>query len=137
MPVLCLPPGYTVAMKIVLNVVGVLAIVLGVIGIFVPLLPTTPFLLLAAACFSRGSARMHDWLLGHRLFGQYLRNYQDGRGIPARAKVLALVMLWSSLGYASWRHDALALRLLLLAVGVGVSVYLLRLPTCAARPAEH
>ena len=122
-------------MKLALNIVGVLAILLGIIGIFLPLLPTTPFLLLAAACFSRGSATMHNWLLSHPVFGAYLRNYQEGRGIPARAKVLALVMMWSSLGYAVWRYESLWLRLLLLTVGAGVSIYLLRLPTCV-RAAE-
>ena len=117
-------------MKLALNIVGVLAILLGIMGIFLPLLPTTPFLLLAAACFSRSSVTMHNWLLSHRVFGAYLRNYQEGRGIPARAKVLALVMMWSSMGYAAWRYPALWLCLLLLAIGAGVSIYLLRLPTC-------
>ena len=113
--------------------VGVLAVFLGLLGIFLPLLPTTPFLLLAAACFARGSVRMHQWLINHRLFGDYLRNFQEGRGIPARAKVFALVMMWSSLGYAGWRTDQLWLRLLLLGVGAGVSIYLLRLPTSGKR----
>lgn len=121
-------------MKLVLNIFGVLAVLLGVLGIFLPLLPTTPFLLLASACFARGSTRMHNWLLSHGMFGEYLRNYEEGRGIPARAKALALVMMWSSLAYAAWRYESLGLRLLLLAVGVGVSTYLLRLPSYV-RPA--
>jgi uncharacterized membrane protein YbaN (DUF454 family) len=116
-------------MKLLLNIVGVLALLLGVLGIFLPLLPTTPFLLLASACFARGSTRMHNWLLSHGMFGEYLRNYEAGRGIPARAKVLALVMMWSSLAYAAWRYESVVLRLALLAVGAGVSIYLLRLPT--------
>ncbi len=118
-------------MKLVLNIVGVLAVLLGVIGIFLPLLPTTPFILLAAACFARGSERMHRYLLNHRVFGQLLRDYEAGRGIPARAKVLALAMMWPSLCYAMWRVDALWLRALLLLTGVCVSIYLLRLPVCA------
>ncbi len=117
-------------MKLLLTIVGTLAIVLGVIGIFLPLLPTTPFLLLAAACFARSSKSMHDWLMNHPLFGDYLRNYEEGRGIPARAKVVALVMMWSSLSYAVWRYESMWLRALLLAVGAGVSIYLWRLPTC-------
>ncbi len=116
-------------MKLLLNIIGILAIVLGVIGIFLPLLPTTPFLLLAAACFARSSKRMHAWLMHHRLFGDYLRNYEEGRGIPASAKVVALVMMWSSLAYAGWRYESLWLRALLLTVGAGVSIYLWRLPT--------
>lgn len=117
-------------MKLLLTIIGMLAIVLGVIGIFLPLLPTTPFLLLAAACFARSSKPMHDWLMGHRLFGKFLRNYEEGRGIPARAKAAALVMMWSSLAFAVWRYETLWLRVLLVVVGIGVSIYLLRLPTC-------
>ena len=120
-------------MKLALNIIGVLAVLLGIIGIFLPLLPTTPFLLLAAACFARSNERMHRWLLSHGVFGEYLRNYEAGRGIPARAKALALVMMWSSLGYAIWRYDHGLLRVLLLAVGTGVSIYLLRLPTFVRR----
>ena len=121
-------------MKIALSICGILCVLLGIVGIFLPLLPTTPFLLLASACFARSSTRAHRWLLNHGIFGEYLRNYEAGRGIPARAKVLALVMMWSSLAYAMWRFEPLWLRLLLLAVGAGVSVYLLRLPTFV-RPA--
>ena len=120
-------------MKLALNIAGVLAVLLGVIGIFLPLLPTTPFLLLAAACFARSSPRMHHYLMTHRVFGPYLRNYHEGRGIPARAKVLALLMMWSSLAYVAWRYDHLWLRLALLAVGAGVTIYLLRLPSAPGR----
>ena len=119
-------------MKLVLNIVGVLAVLLGVIGIVVPLLPTTPFLLLAAACFARGSQRMHGWLLNNRLFGKFISDYEQGKGIPARAKAIALLMMWSSLLLSMWRYESLTVRLVLLAVGAGVSIYLLRLPTRAA-----
>ena len=119
-------------MKLVLNIVGVLAVLLGLIGIFVPLLPTTPFLLLAAACFARGSQRLHGWLLNNGLFGRFLRDYEQGKGIPARAKVIALLMMWSSLVLAMWRYESLTVRLVLLATGAGVSIYLLRLPTRTA-----
>lgn len=115
--------------KLVLNIAGVLALALGILGIFLPLLPTTPFLLLAAACFARSSERMHGWLLNHGLFGSYLRAYEDGKGIPARAKVIALVMMWSSLAYAIWRFERVWLQAALLLVGAGVTTYLLRLPT--------
>ena len=116
-------------MKLALNIAGVLAVLLGVIGIFLPLLPTTPFLLLAAACFARGSPRMHAYLMGHPVCGPYLRNYHEGRGIPLRAKVIALIMMWGSLGYALWRFEHLWLRLALLTIGAGVTLYLVRLPS--------
>ncbi len=124
-------------MKLVYNVIGILAIALGVLGIFLPLLPTTPFLLLAAACFARGSSTMHHWLMTHRLFGDYLRNYGEGRGIPLRAKIVALLMMWSSLGYALWRFESVWLTVALLVIGTGVSIYMIRLPTCASGAAAE
>jgi len=119
-------------MKLALNLAGCIAVLLGIIGIFLPLLPTTPFLLLASACFARGSDRLHGWLLSHGTFGAYLRNFEEGRGIPARAKVLALAMMWSSIGYAAWRYPQWWLKAALLAVALGVTIYLLRLPTCVS-----
>ena len=120
----------TSPMKTLLNIAGVLALLLGVVGLFLPLLPTTPFLLLASACFARGSTRLHRWLLHHRVFGVYLRNVEAGNGIPLRAKILALAMMWASLAYSIVRFDHLGLRIGLLATGCAVSIYLWRyLPT--------
>ena len=117
-------------MKPFYNVMGALAVVLGVIGIFVPLLPTTPFLLLASWCFARGSRRLHGWLLSHRVFGEYLRNFEAGRGIPLRAKIVATALLWSSLVMAMGRFDTLTVPAMLLLMGACVSIYLWRfLPT--------
>ncbi|MET0980684.1 MAG: YbaN family protein [Telluria sp.] len=117
-------------LKTLLNIAGVLALLLGVLGLFLPLLPTTPFLLLASACFARGSTRLHRWLLHHRVFGVYLRNVEAGNGIPLKAKIVALAMMWSSLAYSFVRFDHLGLRIGLLATGCAVSIYLWRyLPT--------
>lgn len=66
---------------------------LGVVGIFLPVLPTTPFILLAAWCFSRGSKRLHEWLLNHKRFGPMVRDWEESRVIRMRAKVLATVMI--------------------------------------------
>jgi uncharacterized protein len=116
-------------MKLALNVVGCLALVLALLGIFLPLLPTTPFLLLASACYMRSSSRMHAWMLNHRLFGEYLRNFESGRGIPLRAKIVALTLLWLSMGFSIRTVDSLLLQILLLLVGAGVSAYLVRMKT--------
>ncbi len=120
-------------MKLFYNAAGVLAVLLGILGVFLPLLPTTPFLLLASWCFARGSNRLHRWLLSHRVFGEYLRNFEAGRGIPLKAKVVATVMLWGSLLFAMRRTiDAggVALPVVLALTGAGVSLYLWRfLPT--------
>lgn len=113
---------------------GTLALLLAVLGLFLPLLPTTPFVLLASACYMRGSERLHRWLLQNRLFGQHLANIQNGRGIPLKTKIVALIFLWSSLGVSAWYVPLLPIRLLLLIPGVGVSVYLLRMKTLVASP---
>jgi uncharacterized membrane protein YbaN (DUF454 family) len=113
-------------MKIWLNLVGSIAVVLAVLGIFLPLLPTTPFLLLASACFARGSERMHRWLLANRLFGQYLRNIEQGQDIPRRAKVTTMTILWASLAFSAFKVGNAAVTVLLLAIGLGVTLYLVK-----------
>jgi len=117
-------------MKPFYNAAGVLAVLLGILGLFLPLLPTTPFLLLASWCFARGSDRLHRWLLSHRVFGAYLRNFEAGRGIPLKAKIVATVMLWASMLYAMRRFDTPAIPILMVLTGACVSLYLWRfLPT--------
>lgn len=79
---------------------GTFFLVIGLVGIVVPLLPTTPFLLLAAACYLRGSKRMHRWLLTNKIFGRHLDDYRERRGIPLKAKAAGMVFLWVSIGFA-------------------------------------
>jgi uncharacterized protein len=122
-------------MKLFYNVAGVLAVVLGILGIFLPLLPTTPFLLLASACFARGSVRLHRWLLGHPVFGDYLANFEAGRGIPLKGKIVATVMLWGSMLWSTRHFDSGAILLSMFLIGVCVSTYLWRfLPTLRLPP---
>jgi uncharacterized membrane protein YbaN (DUF454 family) len=99
---------------------------LGTAGIFLPLLPATPFLLLAAACFIRGSRRFYDWLLGHRLFGRYIKNYIEGRGLTPFAKISAIVLLWLTIGISAlFFTNLLPLRIVLAAIAIGVTIHLL------------
>ena len=126
-------------MKIVFNLIGCLAVLLGVLGIFLPLLPTTPFLLLASACFARGSTRLHNWLQTNRVFGKYLRDYENGKGIPLRGKIWILIFMWTSMSYSIWRlHDRLALQIMVALIGAAVTIYLTRfVPTMPVRkPAD-
>jgi uncharacterized membrane protein YbaN (DUF454 family) len=103
---------------------------LGVLGIFVPLLPTTPFLLLAAACFVRSSPRLYVWLIHHKWFGKYIRYYREHRAIPLRAKIVALVLLWSVIGFTAWRVvSAWWIRTGLGVIALGVTVHLVHLRT--------
>lgn len=116
-------------MKILLNIVGTLALALAILGIFVPLLPTTPFLLLASACYLRSSGRMHRWLTENRLLGPYLLNIQHNRGLPLRTKFIAIGLLWLSLLYSAYMIPLAWVRLLLLIPGIGVTIYLARMKT--------
>lgn len=117
--------------------VGTAAVALGVLGIFLPLLPTTPFLLLAAACYGASSETAYRRLLRAPLLGRYIADYRAGKGVPLRAKVIALSMLWVSLGYAvAYGTVPAYAKLALLLIGAGVSWYLLRLPTAGNQDAQ-
>lgn len=111
---------------------GAVCVALGVVGAFVPVLPTTPFLLLAAACWVRSSERLHRWLFTNRLFGEYLRRYRDGEGLPLGSKIATLALLWISLGASALLAVPPRLwwvRALLAAVGIGVTIHVLRIRT--------
>lgn len=100
----------------------------GVLGVFIPLLPSTPFLLLAAACFVRSSERLHSSLMSHRLLGPYIRNYRDHRAISRSARFTTLALLWATLAVSAFLTEtSLPVRLLLLGIGLGVTVHLLTL----------
>jgi hypothetical protein len=122
-------------MKALLVVCGTLSVALGVIGIFLPLLPTTVFLLLAAACYARSSDRFYRWLVTHRWLGSYIRNHYEGRGMRRRDKTITLIALWAGISAtAFWTVDALWLRLLLYAIAVGVTIHVAKLPRFEAIP---
>lgn len=116
--------------KILLIGAGGLFVGLGVAGIFLPLLPTTPFLLLAAACYANSSPRRLRRLLANRWFGRYLRDYRAGLGIPAYLKAWTLVLLWTTLTLSAvLATDQLWVRLLLGVILLGVSLHILFLPS--------
>ncbi|WP_396586808.1 YbaN family protein [Bermanella sp. R86510] len=110
--------------------IGWISIVLGVLGIFLPILPTTPFLLLAAACFVRSSPRFYQWLVEHPKLGRYILHYLDGQGIPLRAKVVAVGMIWLTMGISIiWVIPVVWVKWLLAVIGVCVSIYIIKQPT--------
>lgn len=115
--------------RILLISAGSLAVFLAVLGIFLPVLPTTPFLLLAAACYLRSSAKLHKKLMNHPVFGTYIRNYQEYRAVPLRTKITALLMMWGGIGFSISIVPLLPVRIGLALVAVGVTVHILRLRT--------
>jgi len=109
---------------------GSILVGIGILGIFLPLLPTTVFFLLAAACYGKSSPAAYRWLTTNRYFGKYLRNYREHRGATAGTKVTSIATLWFGIGLTTYLlQPALWLIGLLLAVGIGVSAYLIRLRT--------
>ncbi len=116
--------------KAFFTVAGTFFVCLAAIGVFLPILPTTPFLLLAAACYIKGSERMHYWLNNNKIFGSYLRNYREGRGISAKGKIFTLCLLWATMLYAVFfLTNVLIYQIVMLLVPVGVTIHLLRIPT--------
>jgi len=112
--------------KGVLIIAGTCFVGLGIVGIFLPLLPTTPFLLLAAACYARSSERFYNWLLNNRWFGRYIKNYLEGKGLPLKVKVLSLCLLWITIGYSVvFVVDTLVVRVILIVIAVGVTIHIL------------
>ena len=109
---------------------GFLATGLGILGIFLPVLPTVPFLLLALACFARSSERFYIWLLDHAHFGPIIRPYINGQGMKRASKVKAIALVWASISLSAFYLVELDwVRWLLLLIACGVTLYLLKLPS--------
>ena len=119
-----------IAKRNLLITAGFACLLLGAVGIFIPVLPTTPFLLLAAGLFLRSSSRLYLWITNHRVFGTFIRNYRRFHAVPLRSKVIALALLWLTIGYSIiWVTHTWWLRGLLFLVAAAVSVHILRMKT--------
>ena len=113
-----------------LIIAGTFFTALGIVGIFIPILPTTPFLLLAAACYMRSSERFYRWLLNNRILGAYIRNYIEGKGMALRAKLFTLFLLWASIGVTiGIGTQNLAVRIILGLVAAGVTIHIMSIKT--------
>jgi len=121
------------SVRYTLLAIGWLSVLLGVIGIFVPVLPTTPFLLLAAACFVRSSRRFYLCLVNHKHLGPWIHDYLEGNGIPLKGKVYAIGLMWASIGLSCYLVPMPWARAFMLTSAVLVTLYILRqktLPAC-------
>jgi uncharacterized membrane protein YbaN (DUF454 family) len=126
------------ARRVVFLVVGVLSLATGVVGMFVPLLPTTCFLLLAAWCFARSSPPLHRWMYSNRWFGAYLRDYREGRGIPQALKVGSLSVMWLTIGGSVvLAISSFWVRLALIAIALGVTIHVASLRDSRALAADQ
>lgn len=116
--------------KWLLIVAGSFFLVIGTIGIFIPILPTTPFLLLAAACYARSSKRFYNWLINNKLFGSYIKNYREGKGIPIKVKIYTVSLLWLTILFSVFFViEILWARVILIIIAVGVSFHVLTIKT--------
>jgi hypothetical protein len=117
--------------RVVLVVGGSVSLALGVIGVVVPVLPTTPFLLLAAACYARGSDRLYGWLLGQPSLGPIIRQWRASRSLPPGVRTRALVVVAITFAVSLVLVDALLLRVMLVLVAAILMTFLVRIPTAA------
>ena len=108
-----------------LFITGTVCVAMGVIGIFVPILPTTPFLLLAAVCYLRSSQKFYHWLMNNRWFGTYIRNYIEGRGIPLKLKLFTIALLWATIGISIWLVANLIVTIVLLVIAAAVTLHII------------
>ena len=113
----------------VFNILGTISVGLGIIGIFLPVMPTTVFLLIAAWCYLRGSENMYYWLLNNKYFGIYLKNYREKRGIPLPAKIISISLLWITILTSVYFVEYLWLRILLPIIATSVTIHLIMLKT--------
>lgn len=115
--------------RLLFTILGTLFLLVGILGIVLPLLPATPFLLLASACYVRGSQTLHSWLMSHKYLGTYITSIRERRGMPLKAKIVTIAALWASLLFSMYRVGSWLVDLTLCIVGLGVTALLVRLKT--------
>jgi len=116
--------------RALLVITGFISLILGIIGIILPVLPTTPFIILAAACFARSSQKFYDWLYGSRLFGKILRDYRDKKGLELKYKIYIPTTLWiTMLSTSIFLVDSLILRIMLISIAIAVTVHISKFKT--------
>lgn len=116
--------------KIIFNILGFFFVGLGIVGMFIPLLPTTIFLIIAAYFFAKSSEKYYNWLISNKYFGKFIKDYREGKGVPLKAKTISITILWFTILYAEFFVvTATWLKILLLLIAIGVSWHLLSLKT--------
>jgi uncharacterized membrane protein YbaN (DUF454 family) len=118
-------------MKILFAILGCISLALGFLGIFLPILPTTPFLLLSAWLFAKSSEKLYNWLLNHRIFGDYIRSFREDKAIPLRIKIYSISLMWTVMLITIFTaaSEKLWLQILLAAIAIGVTIHILSFKT--------
>ncbi len=123
-------PSKPKSIQILLVIAGSISLALGIIGIFLPLLPTTPFLLLSAICYLNGSKKMYLWLINNKYFGKYIKDYQEKRGVKLKMKIFAILLLWITiLNCIVFLIISSLVNMLLITIALAVSAYIIKLKT--------
>jgi uncharacterized membrane protein YbaN (DUF454 family) len=118
----------------ILVVSGTFFLLIGTIGIFIPILPTTPFLLLAAVCYAKGSKKFYNWLINNKWFGEYIKNYQEGRGISLTAKIVTITILWITITFSAFIFVShFLIQIILIIIAILVTIHILTVKTMKRR----
>ncbi|MFC2035377.1 YbaN family protein [Chloroflexota bacterium] len=113
-----------------LLIAGTVSTTIGIIGIVVPVLPTTPFLLLAAACYIRSSQKFYNWLLSNRILGAYISNYVLGKGMPLKVKMFTIALMWITIGLSlGFIVQGLVIRVIIIVLALGVTIHIIKIKT--------
>lgn len=121
-------------MKILLAILGSVSLALGIMGIFLPVLPTTPFLLLSAALYMRSSQRLYEWLMSHKHLGPYIKNFKEHKALPLRVKIVSVTMVWATLLYCAFVvAKEWWMSVMFIAIATGVTIHILSYKTLKKR----
>jgi hypothetical protein len=116
--------------RVILIIAGTIFLGFGIIGIFLPILPTTPFLLLAAACYARSSKKFYNWLMNNKFFGKYIKNYREGRGVPLIFKIFTISLLWLTILTSIYFFiNNLWVEIILIIIAISVTIHILTIKT--------
>ena len=112
--------------QILLITLGTFFVGVGIAGIFIPVLPATPFLLISAALYAKSSARFYNWLINNRIFGKFIKDYREGKGIPLRLKIATITLLWITIGCSAvFAVDIFWVRVILVVIAIGVTIHII------------
>ena len=114
--------------KVLLISIGTFFIGVAIVGVFIPILPTTPFLLISSALYARSSKKFYDWLINNNIFGKYIKNYREGKGIPLKLKIINIALLWITIGCSAiFAIDIFWVRVMMLIIAIGVTIHIIRI----------